>query len=146
MPIIGFNFEKFLVERTAPLEKGIKVTNSMQITDVNEETIEIAYKKQDTLKVNFEFSLIYAPKIGKITINGFLRYTDDLKVMKDVLKIWKKEKRFPPEITAKLLNTAILKSNIRALTLAEEVGLPPHLPIIPTIRPRPKTPESEYIG
>jgi len=56
---------------------------------------------------------------------------------------WKKDKKIPQEITANIINTVLIKSNIKTLALSQEVNLPPHLQM-----PRVKAKESskDYIG
>lgn len=145
MPIVGFNFNKVFVEKKENLEesKNIQVKNDVLITNVQEEKLPTGKTKADGLKFDFKFSLKYEPGIGEIELVGFIYYLDDSETIKDIFKSWKKDKKIPKEVTSNLVNTVLVKGTIKALTLAQEVNLPPHLPL-PTVNPK-SNPES-YIG
>jgi hypothetical protein len=64
--------------------------------------------------------------------------------MKDILQEWKKDKKISAEIMQALFNTILAKANIKALSLAQEVNLPPHLSL-PKLEPS-KNKYNEYIG
>src|SRR3989344_1403847 len=146
MPIVCFNFNKIYVEKkTIELETktNINIRNDVLITDIHEEKLPTSKAKSDGLKFDFKFSLKYEPDIGEIELIGFIYYLDDPETIKSIYKSWKKDKKIPQEITANIINTVLIKSNIKTLALSQEVNLPPHIPL-PTINPKAK-PES-YIG
>ncbi len=143
MPIVGFNFEKILGQKLNPLKKGMKATHNITINSIKEEKIPIAKAEKLGLKFDFEFSVKYEPKIGEINILGTILYLDEEKEIKSILSEWNKNKKIKPEVAAQIINTAIVKSAIKALSLSQDINLPPHLPI-PTISPPRK--EDNYIG
>lgn len=144
MPIVGFHLEKTLAERTKKLQKGMKATHNITITSVQNEDIEFGKaSKKPGLKFTFEYNVDYQPKIGQVLIEGSVLYLDDEKIVKGILDSWKKDKSINQEITAQILNTAIVRCTVKALNMAQEVNLPPHMPI-PTITPRGR--EQDYIG
>ncbi|MEK6856939.1 MAG: hypothetical protein AABX49_02905 [Nanoarchaeota archaeon] len=144
MPIVGFHLEKTLAERTKKLQKGMKATHNITIASVQNEDIEMGQAtKKPGLKFTFEYSVDYQPKVGQILIEGSVLYLDDEKIVKRVLDDWKKSKKLDPEIAAQVLNTAIVRCTVKALNMAQEVNLPPHMPI-PTVTPKGK--EQDYIG
>ncbi|MBS3171055.1 hypothetical protein J4449_00415 [Candidatus Woesearchaeota archaeon] len=145
MPIVGFNFNKVYVEKKESLEasKNIQIKNDVLITNVREEKLPTGKTKADGLKFDFKFHLKYEPEVGEIELVGFIYYLDDQEVIKDIFKSWKKDKKLSQELTANLVNTVLIKGTIKALTLSQEVNLPPHLPL-PTVNPK-SSPES-YIG
>jgi len=144
MPIVGFHLEKTLAERTKKLQKGMKATHNITITSVQNEDIEFGkLSKKPGLKFTFEYTVDYQPKIGKVLIEGSILYLEDEKIIKGILESWKKTKNINQEIAAQILNTAIVRCTIKALGLAQEVSLPPHMPI-PTITPKGR--EQDYIG
>ncbi|MBI2106051.1 hypothetical protein HYT56_04410 [Candidatus Woesearchaeota archaeon] len=144
MPIVGFNLEKTQAERSKKLQKGMKATHNITITSINNEDIEMGKNsKKLGLKFSFEFNVDYQPEVGKILIGGSVLYLDDEKTVKEILNGWKKNRHVNPEIAAQILNTAIVRCTIKALNMAQEVNLPPHMPI-PTVTPRGK--EQDYIG
>ncbi len=129
MPIVGFNFEKVSVEKKNPIKGKIQIKSNASITNVNEEKLPTGKTKMDGLKFNFEFNIDYTPSIGNINLKGHIFFLDDPKIIKDIVRQYKKEKKLSPEITAQIINTILLKSTTKALTLAQEVNLPPHLPL-----------------
>ena len=145
MPIVGFNLNKVLVEKKVKIDTttNIQVKNDVLITNVQEEKLPTGKTKADGLKFDFKFSLKYEPEIGEIELIGFIYYLDDQEIIKDIYKSWKKDKKIPRDVTENLVNTVLSKGTIKALTLAQEVNLPPHLPL-PIINPK-SNPES-YIG
>lgn len=144
MPIVGFHLEKTLAERTKKLQKGMKATHNITINSIENEDIEFGKSsKKQGLKFTFEYNVDYQPKIGQILIEGSVLYLDDEKTVKGILDAWKKDKKVNPEIAAQILNTAIVRCTVKALNMAQEVSLPPHMPI-PTITPKGR--EQDYIG
>lgn len=151
MPIVGFNFDKLSVERKAPLQKGMKASHNITIEDVKEELLNLGEKnKKSGLKFSFEYVVDYQPKIGEVLIKGHIFYLENEKKVKEIVSKWKKERKMDADLTANLINTAIIKSTIKALNMAQDLNLPPHLPI-PTVSRRQETKitddkANEYIG
>jgi len=144
MPIVGFNLEKTQAERKKKLQKGMKAYHNITITSVQNEDIQIGKNsKKQGLKFSFEYNVDYQPDVGKVLIEGSVLYSDDDKIVKTILDSWKKNRNVSPEIASQVLNTAIVRCTIKALSMAQEVNLPPHMPI-PTITPKGK--EQDYIG
>lgn len=144
MPVVGFNFDKISVERTGKIQKGMKVRNSMEVRDITTEEISLGEKKQDVLKFSFEYGVFYDPEVGSAVLQGHLLYADNPSKLKTILNAWKKDKQVEPALKAQLLNTALIRCNIKALNLSQDVNLPPHLPM-PTINPYAQK-AKEYIG
>ncbi len=144
MSIVGFNFDKILVERFNNVEGQIKVKRDLSIKDIKKQEFSLgSKKKEELLKFDFEFSVNYEPKVGSIVINGHILFLEDSSELKKILDTWKKSKELAPQLTALLLNTALMRCNIKALSLIQDVGLPPHLQL-PTISPKSRA--SDYIG
>jgi len=127
MPIVGFNFEKVSVEKKNPIKGKIEIKSNVSITDIKEEKLPTGKTKMDGLRFNFDFKIEYTPTIGEIDIKGHIFFMDDPKVLKDIIKQYKKDKKISPEITTQIINTVLLKSSTKALSLAQEVNLPPHI-------------------
>lgn len=144
MPIVGFNYSKLEVEKKTQTSNKINIKSDVAITNINEEKLPTGKTKVDGLRFDFKYNIAYEPKIGTINLSGFIYYLDDSKVIKDVLKGWKKDKSIPNEITLEIINAVLFRSTIKALSLAQEVNLPPHLPVIP--RANPKSDTKNYIG
>ena len=146
MPIVGFNIDKTSAEKINPVKKGIKAVHNIDVKSIEEEKIKISDARESTgLKFNFEFTVDYQPNVGKLLIAGHLLYLEEEKQIKEILKNWSDDKKLSPELTAKLLNTAIVKCTIKALSMSQEVNLPPHLNM-PLINPVDNPKVNEYIG
>ena len=143
MPIVGFNFEKLHVEKKKLIEGKIQIKRDITITNITEEKLPTGKTKMDGLKFSFDFNIDYNPDVGNINLKGHIFFLDDPKILKDILKQYKKDKNLPPEITAKIINTILLKSTTKALNLSQEVNLPPHMPL-PQITQ--KVDPKNYIG
>ena len=149
MPIVGFNFDKTLAERKGRVQKGMRAAHNITINSITKEDVNLGKDSQKSgLKFSFEYEVKYEPKIGEILIQGHILYTDVEKNVKDILSKWKKDKKIEPALMTQLINTAIIKSTIKALALSQDINLPPHLPI-PTIQPQTSKKSDktkEYIG
>jgi len=151
MPIVGFNFDKFHVERKKQLEAPIKIDTGMKIVDVKKEELDLSGdKKQTILKFDYEFSVKYDPKQAEILIEGHLVLLESKEKLDAILKEWVKSKKFDKEITQLVMNNVLLRCNIKALLLGQELGLPPHIRM-PMVQPAPQKDDAtkkaeEYIG
>jgi hypothetical protein len=131
MPIVGFNFDKIGAKKDNKITGKIEIKNNVSIVSVEQEKLSIT-SSDDIIKFTFEFKASYEPKIGAIQINGHILYMDEPKKIEAIMKEWKKNKSIPKTLAPLIINTALGKSNIKALTLSQEVNLPPHirLPLI----------------
>ncbi len=144
MPFIGFNFDKIEASKEMSELKGnINIKHTLNIIDVKKEEVNVD-KKQEVLKFIFEFKLDYEPNAGMIHLLGNMMYVDDSKKMKDILQDWKKDKKLPPELMQGLFNTILAKANIKALSLSQDINLPPHIPLPKLEQSQSKY--NEYIG
>lgn len=146
MPIVGFNFDNISASKNKDLKgEKVKVRSNMEITEVSSKEVVLGEnQKQDVVKVNFEHNVYYDPQVGSVVIKGHILYSDNAKKVKEILDSWKKNKKVDLELKAQLINTALIKSNIKALHLSQEVNLPPHLPM-PTVSPHANKAQG-YIG
>src|SRR3989344_7095642 len=132
MPIIGFNFDKIATERMASNLEKVEVNHKIRIKDLIQEALPIK-KAEETLKFNFEYKVWYEPKVGNIFLEGHFFYVDDQKKIKEILTNWKKDKKIAQPLMQQLMNNIIIKCGIKALSLSQDVNLPPHIPL-PTVR------------
>jgi len=126
MPIVGFNINKILAEKTAQIKDKLNITSNLNIKNVEQEKVTIQ-KSEDILRFDFEFTTKYEPKVGNIIIEGNILYLDEPKNVKEVLKKWKKSKEISPKLMQQIFNTILIRCNIKALELSQEIALPPHL-------------------
>src|SRR3989344_4325183 len=108
MPIVGFNFDKILVERKDVIKRPLNIHTDVSIKDVTEEKIPLG-KTEELLKFNFEF-------------NGNVLYLEDPKKTAEIMKEWKKSKNVPTDLMSELINNILQRCNIKALTMAQDVN------------------------
>ena len=129
MPIVGFNFNKVSVERTAPVRGKIKINNNIAIKNVEGADLNLGQTRHKIVKFKFEFSASYEPKIAEILLKGDVLYLDKPQVIADLEKGWKKDKKIPKETLSVILNHVLNKCNIEAVVLGRELNLPPPIPM-----------------
>jgi len=126
--IINFLLEKITVIKNKDVTGNIEAKNNLKITDITEQNISSIAKKQAAMNIHFTFTIAYEPNIANIALEGKVLYLTDEKMKKDLLETWKKEEKIDPKISQPILNNILTKCNIKALSLASEVNLPPHIP------------------
>lgn len=147
MAILGLTFDRLLAERLpaelrANRNKNIQTKFNIAIKNIAEEELNFQ-DKQKVLRVDFAFAVEYAPKIGSVELLGHLLYTDP--GIKKVLEAWKKTQEIHDnKIKEEIINAIFHKANLKALTLTQEVNLPPHIPM-PRLVPPEQNPQN-YIG
>ncbi len=152
MPIIASNFDKFVAERKKPLEPPVKVDSGVKIIDIKKEELNVGGKSESVLKIDYDFTVKYDPKQAEIVIEGHLLYAENSKKIEEILKNWKKTKKFDPDVAQLIMNNILIKCNIKALLLSQEIGLPPHIRL-PMVQKGPskgaepkKNPKVDYTG
>ncbi|MFH1455856.1 MAG: hypothetical protein ABIF40_02815 [archaeon] len=135
MPIVGFNFDKIDAEKKRPVEPPVNVNTGVVVKDMKEEKLPVG-KSETVLRVDFEFTVKYEPGIADILLGGHLLYLDESKKAKDILNTWKKDKKLGHDVMQVIMNTILIKSNVKALMISQELNLPPHVKL-PTIQSQP---------
>ena len=143
MPIIGFNFTKINAERKEGAAGKVSIKNNVTIKSVNQENLALGKEKQNALRISFEFTSKYEPKIGGILIEGNLMFMGESKKIKEIMDGWSKNKKIPKDIMSNILNNILTRCNIQALILSRDVNLPPPEPL-PKVQP--DAADKEYIG
>ncbi len=133
MPIIGFNFDRIIVERLDKIKKGMKVKNNLLIKDLTPEELGVG-ESNKVVKLDFDFSVNYEPGVGNISLQGHLLFMENPKKIDDLINSWNKDKKLPKDLSPMLLNTILARCNIKALAMSQEVNLPPHMRL-PLIKP-----------
>jgi len=139
MTVVGFNLKKILIERKGLVRGGVNIKTSMNIISIKKESARITTGK-DTLSFDFEFMIHYIGvantkgSVADISFEGTVLYLADPKDTNQILDDWKK-KEIKPELRLRVLNTILVKCNVKALVLEDDLGLPPHLPL-PTFKPK----------
>ena len=74
MTIVGFNFDSLSVEKTALPKGQISIKNDIKIKGVEKEDFPLEKGKKEMLRVLFEFSTEYEPKVGILNLKGHVSY------------------------------------------------------------------------
>jgi hypothetical protein len=132
MRIIGFNLMKISIERKEQIEKELKISQNIDIKEIIKEKVPVS--NDEALKVTFDFTIDYSGDSAKIEFKGNLILLPEKEETKKILKSWK-EKKFTDEFRVPLFNFIMSKCNIKALSLEDELFLPPHIQM-PRISPK----------
>ena len=133
MPIVGFNFTKVGSEKKSKFLPNKKVKSDLKINNLEKEKLPIG-ESEDVLKFSFRFLIEYED-CGEIDLNGNILYMDEPKKVEDIIKKWKSGKSVPKELMETILNTILFRCNVKALSLSQDVNLPPHFKM-PRIVPK----------
>ncbi|MFH1637713.1 MAG: hypothetical protein ABIB71_04795 [Candidatus Woesearchaeota archaeon] len=127
MPIIGINFDKLYVEKKGEIKPPLSINTNVNVTEMKKEDLSFSSKDSQVLRLDFEFKLEYKPDVAAMSIGGHIHFLENNKDIDSMLKEWKKEKKLKKEFAREILNSVLIKSNIKALLLSQEVNLPPHI-------------------
>ena len=93
-------------------------------------------KDQGLLNFFFEYVIDYG-KSAKLQFNGLVLYMDSKDFTKKIINDWEKDRKIVATLSTEIFNTILFKCNIKALQLADDLGLPAHFKI-PLIRQKPE--------
>jgi hypothetical protein len=147
MPVIGISIREIDAKRFEDLASGgVKVDNRTNLREIKEQNIPTLDKKG--LNVSFEFKTQYTTennkKIAEINLLGDVLLIDEKQ--EQILKDWKKDKKLPDDVNIQIVNTILRKCLTKALTISEELQLPPPLAIPFASKKEEGKEESRYIG
>ena len=144
MTIVGFNFTKINAEKKKTTSGKINISSNVTVNTIEESKLNFGNKNQKPLIFKFEFSCKYEPDVGEILLEGEVISLENEKAAKEVIKLWKKDKKkVPSEIMQPVFNTILTRSNIEAIIISRDMGLPTPIPL-PKIENKPKA--EDYVG
>lgn len=126
--IVNFLLEKISVEKNKEIAGNVEVKNNAKITDLKEQTIDALGNKQTAVNVHFAFKITYEPNVASINIEGKIIDVMEEKDKKELLATWKKEAKIDPKYSSTWMNLILSRCNVKALSLGNDVNLPPHIP------------------
>ncbi|MBW3011900.1 hypothetical protein KY311_01830 [Candidatus Woesearchaeota archaeon] len=124
MALVGFNFLKISGERTGELKGKINVNNNVILRKIQKSALGLNLGTDQGIEVGFEFSSKYSPEVGQIVMTGNILLLEKKDVAETILSTWEKEKKLPPRLMQQVFSTILRKCNIKALNMAEDLGLP----------------------
>lgn len=125
--ILNFLLDKIHIERKNIPKSNIKAKNTLRILNITEESLE-PLSKEKVLKLNFIYNIFYEPDIATLEMTGNIVYKTDEKKSKEILNEWNKEKKINPGVSSVIFNHILTRCSVKALRLAQELNLPPHIP------------------
>ena len=127
--IVNFTLDKISINKKGVIKGTVEAKNGIKFTDVAEKPMPESMKDQYLLSFKFEYNVEYLPDIAKTEIVGYIHFLTD-KTQKDkILKQWDKDSKLDPELSGHLVNYVFAKCGVMALSLSQQVGLPPHIPL-----------------
>lgn len=146
MPVISINLKEIDARRIEDLIGGIKINNNTSVRDIKE--TELIGLERKGLSISFDYKTEYVneknKKFAEINISGDVFFVDD--AQEKILKDWKKEKRLPDEVNLQIINTILRKCSTKALTISEELNLPPPIALPFASKKEESKETSRYIG
>jgi len=143
MPVIGINIKNVNAKKNEEITGAVKVNSNTNIKDIKEHVLPAL--KQKGLSIGFEFKTEYVndknKSLAEIIIGGEVLFIDEQ--FEKIARDWKKDKKLPEEINLQVINAVLRKSVIRALSLSEELQLPPPI-ALPFAKKHEE--DSKYIG
>ncbi len=140
--IIHFTLDKISVDKTGKLQGKIEAKNSIKFLDVAESPTPNGLTGQSLLKFKFSYKVDYLPDIAKTEIVGKVHFLTDKATKDKILEDWDKHSKIEPSLSGQIVNYVFSKCGVMALTLSQQVGLPPHI-ALPRIALKAKSTESE---
>jgi hypothetical protein len=128
MRLIGFNFQKMSIEKFSDLPENVKFNLKLDISSIESIKSDILKIKDELIKIDFIYNVLYEPNVAKLELTGNIILAVEPRMARDILREWK-DKQSPEDFRLFVFNIILRKSNIKALQLGEEMGLPPHIPL-----------------
>ncbi|MBI2580808.1 hypothetical protein HYV85_03285 [Candidatus Woesearchaeota archaeon] len=129
MTIAGFTFTRMLVERKSQAKGAVDINSNIGVVSAEEIDFVMGQTKQKGIKVIFDYRNTYTPDLGILILNGEILYLSDQKRHDDLMKSWKKDKKFPDDVMVELYNIISVRGALQAIQLSSTVGLPPPIPL-----------------
>ena len=100
--------------------------------------------------MNFEYKTEYTSEtsvkpIAELIITGEILFLD-VNRHDSIIKGWKKDKKLPDDVNLEIVNSVLRKCVVRALTLSEELQLPPPIALPYASKKDSEENSSKYIG
>ena len=127
--IANLTLTKVLVEKRKDFTGNLNVKKNVKIRDIEEAPLKNIAEEQKALNFKFQFTLNFDPDIAYVEMLGNILYLTDGETIKNVIKEWKKDKKINNQISAAIINRVIKKCDIKALSLCQELNLPPTIPL-----------------
>lgn len=129
MTIAGFTFTRLLAEKKSSGRGRIDINTNIAFVAAEEIDFVMGANKQKGIKILFEYRNTYTPDIGAVIILGEILYLSDQKHHDELMKSWKKDKKFSDDVMAELFDVVSIRGCVQAIQLTSTVGIPPPIPL-----------------
>jgi hypothetical protein len=136
MTMVGLNFTKISAERFGTSD-NVRVESNVAITNIVESPMPDP--KKSILKFQFDFTVKFEPNIGLMDIKGELIEIFDKELGGKIIDGWVTGKSLHKDVAPRVLNAMLAKSNVEAIILSKELGLPSPVQM-PKVEIKPKSP------
>ena len=119
--LLASKITSILAQRDPTFNGKIELNQNIKIKKIEKFALKV---QKDSLKVNYIYDIDYK-KLGKISIEGILYLDVEQKIMKEIIKDWKENKK-NEERQLEIINIIIQKASIKAIELEDQLGLPIH--------------------
>jgi len=133
MQLLGFSFTKISAQREIKLDQS-SISTDVEFLKFEKEDIP-QLKDEDAIKINFKYSIIYsnqedksAKDPGNVEFKGIIVLSMEKEKAEEILKSWE-ENEISNDVRLPLINLVIRKCSPKALSLTDELGLPPPIPL-----------------
>jgi hypothetical protein len=125
MRLVGFNLTKIHAEKNPNFQGKLEINTNVTVPSIEKHKLDIS--KEEAVKVDFNFDVSYK-ELGKVELSGQIFMILDSKSLKEILAHWKdKDAESVEKMRVTIFNIIIQKCSLKALSLEEEMGLPPHV-------------------
>jgi len=135
--IVNFTLDKISVNKTAPVQGTIEAKNSIKFLDIAESPIPQGIKDQFLIKFKFEYKINYLPNVATTELIGHIHFLTNKSTKDQILKDWDKGSKIDQNLSRQLVNYIFTRCGVKALSLSQQVGLPPHI-TLPRIMEKPQ--------
>ena len=131
MPIVRHEMYKLHCEIKERLPTKMNVKNNISITDCKKDPT-IQTPNATTFVIDYVFTTDYANGKGSIEIRGKIYYIADSETAKELDSMWNEKKMLTEKVMLEAGNFGLLKSQMQAVMLANEMGLqsPVRMPLM----------------
>lgn len=132
MAVIGFSFLKFECERKKAASGSIEINHNVNVEKVEKTTLNVGGSKNDVLKVEFKFEVIYAKgELGKIEILGDVIFSDTKEIVAETFKSWEADKKLNAVVNEEIYKFIYQKGIVKSIELSDSLNLPAPIPVMP---------------
>jgi len=124
MAVINVVFNKVSGEKNKEIRGKVGVNTNLNIESVSEAKINFDKNSVDVINVDFIFSAVFDPELGKVTIGGTAVLMEDEKTKNEILSSWKESKKLPESKALPILNIILNKSQLEVAIISKELNLP----------------------